>query len=176
LVSSIPIPCTTLHEAPYPVSNLAGPSTSLHQRASISDHQLLHLDGISPRNDSAEETLLTSRDLHPLEGAAIIDVQESKEGLQRALDNHTLSVGFISPLEAGAREPEEIESTLNSLIDTLIPSIKINKQVIKLPTYIGRTCINHGESSGFTNSTITPASQGSDFTWSRGLGAKISPI
>jgi hypothetical protein len=88
----------------------------------------------------------------------------------------TLLDGSASPLEAGEREPEETESTIHSIPDSLIPCKKISDQAIILPTYIGRSCIDRGESSGITNSKNKQTSQGREYTWSRGLGAEISPI
>jgi hypothetical protein len=79
-------------------------------------------------------------------------------------------------VEAGFREPEEETSSLNTVLESLIPFIKDNDQALKLPTYMGRKCIDRGESSGKNTSKNKLASQGRDFAWSRGLGVEISPI
>jgi hypothetical protein len=81
-----------------------------------------------------------------------------------------------SLVEVGFREPEEDSSSLNTVLESLIPFIKDNDQALKLPMFIGRKCIDRGESSGQSTSKIKVASQGRDFAWSRGLGVEVSPI
>jgi hypothetical protein len=66
--------------------------------------------------------------------------------------------------------------SLNTVLESLIPFIKDNKEAIKLPTFLGRKCLDPVESSEATSSKIKPAREGKDFAWSRGLGVEISPI
>jgi hypothetical protein len=51
-------------------------------------------------------------------------------------------------VEPGFKEPEEELSSLNTILESLIPFIKDNDQALKLPTFIERKRIDRGESSG----------------------------
>jgi hypothetical protein len=157
-VASFPVPQTMLREALPLISCVVGPSFLVQQRALTSEQHLLPSGGVFPVIDRSEVRLSTSIDSPPLEDARTIEVQGSEERVFVASHNPTLHDGYDSPLEAGAREPEETESTIYSLLDSLIPSIKVSEQAIKLPTYIGRTCIDSGESFGNTKSKNKQAS------------------
>jgi len=81
-----------------------------------------------------------------------------KVGENETLPSPTLPAINISMVEAGFRELEEKTSSLNTVLESLIPFIKDNDQALKLPTFIGRKRIERGESSGQNTSKIKSTS------------------
>jgi len=79
-------------------------------------------------------------------------------------------------MEPYYREPEEDEASLNSVLDSLIPFIKDNKDAIKLPTYRGKALIEPSTILEATTSKDNLAKGGKDYAWSRGLGIELSPL
>jgi len=79
-------------------------------------------------------------------------------------------------MEPGYREPEEDESSLNTVLDSLIPFIRDNNAAIKLPTYLGKALPDVVSLSEETTSKSQPARDGKDFSSSRGLGIELSPL
>jgi hypothetical protein len=78
-------------------------------------------------------------------------------------------------LEPGDREPEEDENALCSVLDSLIPFIRDNKEVTKLSIFLGKTLAPEGSSKA-TSSKNTLTKGGKDFAWSRGIGLELSPL
>jgi hypothetical protein len=66
-------------------------------------------------------------------------------------------------VEPGFREVEEGESSLNTALDSLIPFIKDNKDVIKLPTFQGKAPIDLSTTSEATSSKPQLTRDGKDF-------------
>jgi hypothetical protein len=78
-------------------------------------------------------------------------------------------------MEPGYREPEEDESSLNSVLDSMIPFIKDNKDAIKLPTYQGKALQDPSSLSEATTSNSHSARDGKDYAWSRGVTPMFPP-
>jgi len=73
-------------------------------------------------------------------------------------------------MEPGYREPEDDESSLNTMLDSLIPFIRDNNAAIKLPTYLGKALPDVASLSKENTSKSQPARDGKYFSSSRGLG------
>jgi hypothetical protein len=88
----------------------------------------------------------------------------------------TIPVVVESRVEPGYRESEENAHSLNLVLESMIPFLKDNDDAIKLPTFVGRNCIDLAESSEAASSKTKLERQGREFAWSRGIGTEISPI
>jgi len=77
----------------------------------------------------------------------------------------------------GFREYEIGESSIEAVLDTLIPSYKEVLSPIPIPTYQGRNVYRKLEPGGVLGcSKKTGVGLGKDFTWLKGLGFEISPL
>jgi hypothetical protein len=75
---------------------------------------------------------------------SVTQVGESRDSVSTS--NPPLLVLNESLLEPGFRELEEDETSLNTVLESLISFIRDNKEAIKLPTFLGRKCLNPVES------------------------------
>jgi hypothetical protein len=77
----------------------------------------------------------------------------------------------------GCRESEDDDSSLNVVLDSLIPFIHDNNSTIQLPVYLGNTCYDDPTSGGKASTSCTRSEgTGKEYAWSRGLGIEHSPI
>ena len=78
-------------------------------------------------------------------------------------------------MEPSFREPEENESTLNNVLDSLIPFLKDNEEAIKLPIFKGKAPLSPS-SLAKTSTSNLKSKKARDFAWSRGLSIELSPL
>lgn len=66
-------------------------------------------------------------------------------------------------VETGYRDTEEDEHSLNTVLESMILFIKDNDKAIKIPTFVGRKCIDLAESSEVDRSKNKMGRQGREF-------------
>jgi hypothetical protein len=80
-------------------------------------------------------------------------------------------------LEISLREPEDEESTLYAVLDSLVPYIYGNATTVQLPIFLGKSVTNHvvgKEEDSSSRSNFGEVDK--EFAWSRGIGIEISSI
>jgi hypothetical protein len=73
---------------------------------------------------------------------------------QSPLDDSPLN-GSCSQILSGYGEPELDEPTLSDVLDSLIPFVRGNKNITKLPVYKGKSVVGSGQVSEGTSSRLT---------------------
>jgi len=92
--------------------------------------------------------------------------------------SHSLPpTNFMEPLiEPSGREPKKDENALSTVLDSLIPFLKDNKEVSKLMIFLGKKTLAPEGSSEASSSKTILAKGGKYFAWSRGMGLELSPL
>jgi hypothetical protein len=92
--------------------------------------------------------------------------------LRDPVSSHTPSPSVVVEpfLEPDFREPEEDENSFSTILDSLIPFIRDNKEAIKLPIFLGKRALDIAGSSEDTSLKTKSAREGKDIAWSRGIG------
>jgi hypothetical protein len=84
---------------------------------------------------------------------------------------------FDRPVISGYQESQEGDSSLSTVLDSLIPYLRDNSDPTPLPTYLGNRVVNPssiiGDLGEASNSETEPVKT---YAWSRGLGIEYSPI
>jgi hypothetical protein len=65
---------------------------------------------------------------------------------------------------------------LSTVLDSLIPFLRDNKEATKLPIFLGKRALDPVGASEATSSKTKPTKEGKDFSWSRGIGLELSPL
>jgi hypothetical protein len=87
-----------------------------------------------------------------------------------------LSIGLPSS-PPGYREPDNEETSLSTVLDSLIPFIRDTNSTVQLLVYLGKSVIDPIAGKGEACcSRSTTVGAGKEFAWSRGLGIEHSSV
>jgi hypothetical protein len=77
----------------------------------------------------------------------------------------------------GYQESEETDSSLNEVLDSLIPYLRDHSSTIPLPVYLGKSLYKKF-ATRWCNQHLSTCCFGhrKEYAWSRGLGIEYSPI
>lgn len=90
------------------------------------------------------------------------------------LDENTLN-GLCFQILPGYGELELDEPTLSDVLDSLIPFVRGNKNITKLPVYKGKSMVGSRQDSEVNSSRVN-SGEGKEFAWTRGVGIELSPL